>query len=175
MTRRRNPSATVFVGTAAAAIAALLASCGGGDGAPSCGPVVREQLDPQSFIHLLEPDEVDYLTDPPTSGPHLPGVALSGVSASALDPAVQVSLLEQGMVLVQHTGLGAGAVDELESLAGPDVVVAPNPDLPSPVVATAWLTKQRCRAVDTDALATFVAENLAPDRTPHGDGDEPVG
>ncbi len=165
----------MLAGTVAAAIFALLSSCGAGDGSGVCRPAVREQLDPQSFIHLLEPDEVDYLTDPPTSGPHVPGITLTGVSETALEPAVQVSLLEQGMVLVQHTGLGAGAVDELESLAGPDVVVAPNPDLPSPVVATAWLTKQRCRAVDTDALATFVAENLAPDRTPHGDGDEPVG
>ncbi len=141
----------------------------------ACGPTVREQLDPQSFVHLLDATEVEYLTDPPTSGAHLAGVTLTGVSESPLAPAVQVSLLEQGMVLLQHAGLAPSAVAELESLAGPEVVVAPNPDLPSPVVATAWLTKQRCEAVDTEALATFVTENAASGRAAHSDADEAAG
>ena len=36
----------------------------------------------------------------------------------------------------------------------------PNPDLPGPVVATAWLFKRTCDAVDADALQEFVDERV---------------
>ncbi len=46
----------------------------------------------------------------------------------------------------------------LRDLASDAVVVAPNPDLPDPVVATAWVFKQRCRSVDPAALERFIDE-----------------
>ncbi len=156
-------------------IPGLVGACGTGGGSAACGPVVREQLDPQSFIHLVDPVDVDYVTDPPTSGPHVAGVQVTGTSDTPLPPAMQVSLLEQGMVLLQHRDLVPDEMAELESLAGPDVVVAPNPDLAASVVATAWLTKQTCDAVDAETLATFVADHVAPDRAPHGDAASPDG
>jgi hypothetical protein len=39
------------------------------------------------------------------------------------------------------------------------VTVAPNPDLPARVVATAWTYKQRCSAVDVGALQTFIRDH----------------
>jgi hypothetical protein len=57
-------------------------------------------------------------------------------------------------VLVQHRpDVDASA---LADLAGDRVVVAPNPDLPAPVVATAWLHKRTCTEPDVDALQAFV-------------------
>ncbi len=74
---------------------------------------------------------------------------------------VQVGILERGDVLVQHDpDLAAGPLAELAELAGPGVVVAPNPDLPEPVVATAWLFKRTCDSVDLIALQEFVDERL---------------
>jgi hypothetical protein len=40
------------------------------------------------------------------------------------------------------------------------VVVAPNPDLPAPVVATAWLFKRTCQITDTVALQDFVDQRV---------------
>ena len=41
---------------------------------------------------------------------------------------------------------------------GDVVVVAPNPDLPDPVVLTAWLTKQTCSGVDLATVETFIQD-----------------
>ncbi|MEQ1787783.1 MAG: DUF3105 domain-containing protein, partial [Acidimicrobiales bacterium] len=72
-----------------------------------------------------------------------------------------VGILELGSVLIQHDpGLATDALAELRGLAGPDVVVAPNPDLDDPVVATAWTFKRTCDAVDVDALQTFVDQRV---------------
>ncbi len=142
--------------------------CGApGDAAPderaggSCGPVVRERLDPSSALHLL-PDapEPTYLSDPPTSGPHLSGRPPTGALEAAIDRPTQVLVLETGGVLLQHRGLPAEEVAGLATLAGDQVVVAPHPGLGAPVVATAWLAKQTCEDVDLDALGAFVDDHV---------------
>ena len=145
-------------------VVGVVAACAAGchsNAAAVCGPALRETLDPAYLVHVLGADaaKVRYTTDPPTSGPHQPGPAIDGVVAEPIARPLQVSILERGDVLVQHRpGLSPSAVAELEALAGRHVVVAPNPDLPSPVVATAWVEKLRCDAVDTAALRTFIAE-----------------
>lgn len=132
-----------------------------------CGPITRERLDPSSPVHLLPgAAEPDYLSDPPTSGPHLSGRPPTGVSAEPLDRPTQVLVLEEGGVLIQHRGLDDADAARLDELAGDQVVVAPNPDLPSPVVATAWLAKRTCDGVDLGALRQFVDERLG--RGPEG-------
>ena len=144
----------------------LTTACGGesgtGDGASSgCGPITRERLDPSSSVHLLPgAPEPDYQSDPPTSGPHLSGRPPSGVVAEPLDRPTQVLLLEEGGVLIQHRGVDDAGIAELAELASEQVVVAPNPNLAAPVVATAWLAKRTCGQVDLEALRLFVDERL---------------
>jgi hypothetical protein len=154
-TDRRARAATVLV-----AAAGLAACGGGGDAAGSCGPTTRESLDPAYLVHVLgDADGIEYPSDPPTSGPHQPGPAVEGVLDEPLPRPVQVGVLERGDVLVQFDpALDDEAVADLEELAGPRVVVAPNPDLPAPVVATAWLFKRTCDAVDVGALRAFASE-----------------
>lgn len=65
-------------------------------------------------------------------------------------------MLEQGGIVIQHRDLDDGSRRALEGLAGDQVVVAPNPTLPAPVVATAWLTKLECTAADVSALRAFI-------------------
>ena len=137
---------------------ALAAGCGGGAAGP-CGPITREALDPAYLVHVLASEgAVEYLSDPPTSGPHQPGPPVEGVLRDPLTRPVQVGVLERGDVLLQHEPeLDPAARAELEGLAGDRVVVAPNPDLEDAVVATAWVFKRRCDAVDRAALEEFVA------------------
>lgn len=138
------------------------AACGGGGEGAGCGPVTRESLDPAYLVHVVGDDEsVAYTSDPPTSGPHQTGPPVQGVVDEPLSRPVQVGILERGDVLVQHrTDLDAAAVQALEALAAPGIVVAPNPGLADPVVATAWLFKRTCATVDVEALRQFVDERV---------------
>lgn len=155
----RRPPATV---AGAAVVVALLglAGCGGDDAASAgggCGRERREALDPSTAVHVLAGgDEPAYRTDPPTSGPHEPGLPLSGVLDEPLSRPAQVGALEAGGVLVQHRDLDDAELTALADVAGEGVAVAPNPDLPERVVATAWLFKLSCDGVDVDAIEAFV-------------------
>ncbi len=143
---------------------AALAACGGGDGSDAagagCGDEVQERFDPSTNHVLPGAAEPEYLSDPPTSGPHQPGPARSGVVDEPLSRPVQVGQLEAGAVLLQHAeDLPGDQLAELQALAGDLVIVGPNGDLPAPVVATAWTFKLECQAVDAAAIAEFVAEH----------------
>ena len=172
--RRPVPAAgTAIALVLVTGLTALLGACGGdGQGRagekgsanspPGCEPAITEPLDPSSALHLLPgATEPDYLTEPPTSGPHLSGRPPSGALDEPLDRPTQVLVLEEGGVLIQHRDLDPDATAQVETLAGARVVVAPNPDLPAPVVATAWLAKRTCERVDLEALRQFVDDRVA--------------
>jgi drug/metabolite transporter (DMT)-like permease len=156
-TGRRRAALLGGVGLVAAVTAA---GCGGG-GDATCEPVRREPFDSRAVHVLPGSDAPEYQTDPPTSGPHLPAPPGDPVRTEPIDPAVQVGLLEEGRVLIQHHGLDDAERTRVEALAGDDVVVAPAESLPedAAVVATAWVTKQVCRGVDVEALRTFADEH----------------
>ncbi len=143
-------------------LGAGLAACGDG-GSGACSAPVREAIDSNFAVHVLGDTDAEYTTDPPTSGPHQPNDT-SGVVEEPLTRPVQVGILEKGHVLVQYRpSLAATDIEALEALAGDEVAVAPNPDLPEEVVATAWLFKQSCSDADVGELEEFVA-----DRVGHG-------
>ena len=74
---------------------------------------------------------------------------------------MQVGILERGDVLLQYDpALPDPDRVALEALAGARVVVAPNPDLPDLVVATAWLYKRTCRSDFVDGLREFEDERV---------------
>ncbi len=131
-----------------------------GDADAACGPIRREALDPAYTVHVISEDQdVAYTSDPPTSGPHKSGPVLDPVLDEAIARPIQVGVLEQGQVLLQYLpSLDDEDRVALEAFGGKDVTVAPNPDLDEPIVATAWLYKQRCASFDADAIAAFVDE-----------------
>lgn len=139
-------------------LAAGLTACGGSE-ETACGPVTRDALDPSSGLHVL-PDQAipEFTTDPPTSGAHYSLPPPTGAVEEPIEGPMQVTALEGGQVLVQHRDLSAADVAALEDLGSDIVVVAPNPDLPEPVVLTAWLTKQSCSGVDLDTVETFIQD-----------------
>lgn len=138
----------------------LLSGCGGdGRADPArCGPIVVEQIDPNEAHLIGGAAEPDYLTDPPTSGPHIAGLVTKGRVDRPLTDIEQVSTLETGAVIIQYddSAVGGDAREQLRAMAADDVVVAPGRKLPTPVVATGWLRKMSCTEVDADALDTFV-------------------
>ena len=143
-------------------------ACSGGasPGAGGCRPVERPQAQfPASHLLPGQP-EPRYLSEPPTSGPHISVITRPTVATGPISRPEQVGILEAGAVLVQYRPdeLDAAQVATLAAVAGPEVVVAPNPDLDDPVVLSAWLRLQRCSAVDTGPITAFVDEHadLAP-------------
>jgi hypothetical protein len=157
------------------ALAVAVASAACGDDAPSgaaagCGPIRREALDPTFLVHVVGGQDagIEYRSDPPTSGPHQPTPRVEGVVDEPLSRPVQVGVLERGDVLIQHRrDLAPDEHARLAALAGDGVVVAPNSDLPDAVVATAWVAKRTCSAVDVAALEDFISQ-----RRGKGPGDE---
>lgn len=130
--------------------------------ASACGPARRQQAQPDNIVHVVAGGiDPTYLTDPPTSGPHLPMPTNRLVFTEPLPRAAQVGILEGGGVLVQYRPGDTGATErsELEALAGDSLYVAPNPDLKSPVVASAWVHLMECNAVDRTALRAFADEH----------------
>lgn len=138
-----------------AVLLAVATSSGCSSSASGCANPIREQVDPNSAIHLIDPSQGRYLTDPPTSGAHLFKPPPLGKLSRQLSPAEQVTILELGVVLVQYRDASAAAA--LEPLANDLVTVAPNTTLPAPVMATAWTYKLSCQAVDLAKINAFVA------------------
>jgi len=143
------------------ALASLAAAAACASGAPAessarCAPLVVEDLDPLSVQHVLPGAAVTYLTSPPTSGPHLGGPAPSGTLDEPIDEKLQVTILEGGRTLVQYQpDLAAAQVESLRALGSLRIVVAPNPTLDSPVVATRWQAKMTCAEASPTELETF--------------------
>lgn len=133
---------------------------------PACGPHGKacdaptpEAIDPLSSQHLLPgAPEPAYSTNPPTSGAHRPGPLPGNVLTSPLDKPAQVSALEGGQILIQYGKVTPETRRILVSLAHhyDHVTVAPGRQLPSKIVATAWLFMQQCRRVDRGALQDFI-------------------
>lgn len=157
------PRRVLVLATGTLVLAIAAGACGSEDRAGGgCSPVEREALDSAYIVHVLGTEtDVDYTSEPPTSGPHQPSPPVDGVASEPITRPIQVGILERGDVLIQHDPeLSADAVDELRILAGPRVIVAPNPDLPASVVATAWTYKRTCTEVDLEALEEFATERV---------------
>ncbi len=167
---RRRPGPISGAAPALAMVALALTgltACGDSSAADStagrCQPAVRERLDAASGVHLLpNAAEPTYLTDPPTSGPHLSAPRPTGLLSEPLSRPAQVNVLEGGAVLIQYRSLDPADRQLVDALAtDTGVVVAPNPDLASPVVATAWTWKQSCDSVDVATLQAFIDAHVA--------------
>jgi hypothetical protein len=155
----RRPPTIAAVVALAVGLCGSISACSSGSGATGCGPIRHEALDPQFLVHVFGDVAVSYTSDPPTSGPHQPTPPFTGVQQHAITRPVQVGILERGEVLLQHRpDLPDAQRTALEALAGSGVVVAPDPDLHDPVVATAWVYKRTCSSVDTAALRDFIRQ-----------------
>ncbi|MDP1794339.1 MAG: DUF3105 domain-containing protein [Acidimicrobiales bacterium] len=144
---------------ALAVASALMVGCG--EAKAACGDAFAEKIDSKSAQHLLPDAAVPkYATDPPTSGAHRAGGISAGVSDVALDKPTQVAILESGDVLVQYRDATGDLLEDIRSLAGENVVVAPNKNLDEPIVATAWLNKMECSRFDATLIGQFIDKHV---------------
>lgn len=119
-----------------------------------------EKLANQGRDHLASGATYDYEDPAPTSGPHDPRAPRCGTFREPIPLTLAVHALEHGAVIVWHRpDLDAGQVSTLEDVIGrhdSHVIVAPNPGITEPIVATAWNRRMRFRSADDPVLAEFV-------------------
>lgn len=125
--------------------------------------VVFSRTDPRRAARVLLGDQV--LTEPegevtshpaPSSGDRVDGPTC-GVAGSPVPAQAQIDALAAGLVVVQYRdGDHADEVSEALADRSTIVLVAPNPDLDVPVVATAWGRRLRLADPDGQLLRAFV-------------------
>jgi hypothetical protein len=154
--------------TLVAALAALVAACGGGDSnvdagpAPSlptgCTPIQSPKILEAS--HIPTGQTATYNTTPPSSGNHYASPARAGGYTEPIKNETQVHNLEHGHVMIQYRGITTDQINELADLLRKDpqqVVFAPYPDMEPALAFTSWGKIQTCDAWSDSipALVTY--------------------
>ncbi|MBZ0169706.1 hypothetical protein MELA_01112 [Candidatus Methylomirabilis lanthanidiphila] len=112
-----------------------------------------------------------YNSDPPTSGPHAPGLARWGVYTEPVPKELQVHNLEDGGVVIQYSCQDcADLVKQLTTIAEryDRVILAPYTGLDRKIALTAWGTIDKFDEFDEARIVTFIKAHIGIDH--HGAG-----
>ena len=130
---------------------------------PMCQVPQQETPYPGSGVHLLDETGATWAGDPPTSGPHRALRPSGGIHREPISRLDQVAFLEAGGVILHYDfSLASSQLAKLQTFAGPEVAVAPNPSVGPeyPVIATAWTWRLRCQLVDSEILDRFIVRRV---------------
>jgi hypothetical protein len=188
--RLLNSGAIVTVG----ALAILLAACGGSGtvqisptatrvqetgGAIHAAPVEDYPYEVQMFEDEAPPigdparhvADADYLTDPPTSGPHAGQLVASGVYDQEIADEILVHHMEHGYVIAWYNCESAPRLDDADcnslrnnlaavvqpALASGELVIAvPDLSMPNRLALTAWQFMDAIDEFDKERVETFI-------------------
>ena len=124
------------------------------------GPFVANQ-------HTTAP--VSYDQTPPVGGPHNPGWQNCGIYDQPVQNELGVHSMEHGAVWITYQPeLDEAGVEQLRSLVRGRTytLLSPYPELPSPVVASAWGVQVQVDSPDDPRLADFVRKYRNGQQTP---------
>jgi hypothetical protein len=113
--------------------------------------------------------DVDYAQTPPVGGEHNPVWQNCGFYNEPVTDENAVHSLEHGAVWITYSpNLPQDQVDKLRDLAHSEtyVLVSPHPNLPSPVLASAWGKQLRLESADDPDLERFVRAYRQGPQTP---------
>lgn len=132
--------------------------------------VIRESGKPgqrfasQGNLHIasLQTPHVPYNSNPPTSGPHMPGIAGWGVYDAVQPDEFLVHNMEDGGVILWYQ-LGTpeendANIDLLSAVSRnySRIIIAPRENLPSKYVLTAWTRMQQFDDIDREGMLRFI-------------------
>ena len=112
---------------------------------------------------------IAYPQSPPVGGPHDPVWQNCGTYEQPIRSENAVHSLEHGAVWIAYQpNLPAEAVARLKELARERsyILLAPYPDLPTPIVATAWGAQLRLDGPENEQLLEFIAQYLQGPQSP---------
>ncbi len=107
--------------------------------------------------HTSEP--VNYAQNPPVGGPHDSVWQNCGVYTSPIEDEHAVHSLEHGVVWITYQpDLPVDELEQLQALTRQSGfrLLSPYPDLPSPIVASAWGYQLKLNRADDPRLAEFI-------------------
>ncbi|HUK57434.1 MAG TPA: DUF3105 domain-containing protein [Nitrospiria bacterium] len=119
-------------------------------------------------MHIKNPGDphIRYNSVPPTSGPHLPYIAKWGVSKTPIPDELQVHNLEDGGVMIQYNCRDCDTlIGRLEAFAVKynKVIVAPYPNMKTPVALTAWTRIDTMDQPDEARIERFIKAYMGID------------
>jgi len=157
------------------AVIAAVPACGGASGggnvpgaaelAPTFpDPGIESFPDAGSTVVPVGTD-IQYSTDPPTSGPHYPTPQPGGFTTAPIAPGYLVGSMASGGVVIYYDAapITAPDLDALHLLAeahsgdSQQVVVVPRQDPAYPIILTAWTRMLPLGAFDQARIDNFVA------------------
>ena len=113
--------------------------------------------------------EVAYPQNPPVGGDHAPQLVNCGIYTDPVNTGKALHSMEHGAVWVTYRpDLPQKEVDALakEAASHPYELLSPYPDLPSPVVASAWGKQLKLDSADDPRLPVFLQAYLQGPQTP---------
>lgn len=113
--------------------------------------------------------EVAYPQNPPVGGDHAPQLVNCGIYTDPVNTGEALHSLEHGTVWVTYRpDLPQQQIDALakEAASHPYELLSPYPDLPSPVVASAWGKQLKLDSADDPRLPVFLQAYLQGPQTP---------
>jgi hypothetical protein len=127
-----------------------------------CTAAERVAIQGQGHLVGNQEPPVAYNSTPPTSGWHTATEVPLGIADAPLSEPEQVSVLEEGGIVITHNGLLDTDLGQLEDLVTQrypsEAALTLYPKLAEGEVAlAAWGAVQRCSAVDIPAVEAFVA------------------
>jgi hypothetical protein len=134
-----------------------------------CGPI--ESPPDMGRTHLQPGETPTYSSNPPASGSHNPNPQDRGIYDNPIDVTMEVHSLEHGYVVIHYNGIPSDQLQQLKDIVSRDpfkMILSPYPSMPYKISLTAWDHLQTCTGVDTQAIASFVAQfrNQGPESTP---------
>lgn len=137
--------------------------------AGTCGPI--ESPPDAGRDHLVPGQTPTYTSNPPASGAHNPNPQDRGIYDNPIDVTMEVHSLEHGYVIIHYNGIPADQLNQLKDIVSRDpykMILSPYPSMQYKISLTAWDHLQTCTGIDTQAIASFVAQfrNQGPESTP---------
>ncbi|MEC5185661.1 hypothetical protein RCH12_003138 [Cryobacterium sp. MP_3.1] len=168
----------LFLGSGAVLIAAVLATVGvvvlgspqaESDDSSAAGAMIEgvESFSKLSRGHVLS--TVAFPELPPVGGDHSEDLTNCGVYTQPVDTWRAVHSLEHGAVWVTYqTDLPASELEALTSTAAANSyeILSPYPDLPAPIIASAWGKRVQIESASDPRLSDFLSTYLQGPQTP---------
>jgi hypothetical protein len=152
---------------------------------PADSPVSKSEKPPgqevpslgNTHIQATGDAHVPYNSDPPTSGPHMPGIAPWGMYDRPIPKEYQVHNLEDGGVLVQYS-CPKGCPDLIKKLEAmflkykkraesekkyKHLLIAPYPQMDSRLALTAWTRIDKLNEYDEARINRFIEAYIGID------------
>lgn len=136
-------------------------------------PIDIEGVERIPSIGGVHQETVNYLRIPPAGGPHAPTWQNCGVYLEPVRDEAAVHSLEHGAIWITYRpDLPDAEVERLRELTwqSSSRLLNPYPDLPSPIVVTAWDHQLQLESADDERLAQFIRQYERASSAPEPQG-----